>query len=407
MRTTPFYIRRLWSFSKALDLALVDEEIERGFQTALGERHGERVAYISVSLGSQMGLPREELSLLMAAGLLHDIGAVGGFRRYHGDHRLQVEHCLVGAKIIERFPSGDKLAPILKYHHEAPEPNRGALGISQEEIPLLARIVSLADKVDVFLLRRHYPREERDKFNKWLDENSGELIFSELVPFLQSLTQKESFWLDLEQPDLLQICLHKLFNKWELPINGSLETGFDDYLAKTFADLIDQKSAFTFRHSASVAETVELLAHSVGWDDYLCHEIKVAGQLHDLGKLAVPKKILDKPGPLDAAEIDVIRKHTYFTYHLLTEAGFPENIVQWAAYHHERLDGKGYPFAIGEKELSIGSRLMTIADMFAALTEERPYRAAMSAGQALEIIRRGTGTSVDEELLKVAERALL
>ncbi|MHB1653488.1 MAG: HD-GYP domain-containing protein [Desulfitobacteriaceae bacterium] len=406
MNEEAFYVKRMWSFSRALDLALIDEEIERGFQMVIGERHGERVAYIAASLGQKMGLAQEERIQLMVAGLLHDIGAVGGFRRYHGDHRLMVEHCLLGEKIIERFPSGKVLAPILRYHHEVPDTARGTLGASPEQVPLLAKIVALADKVDVHLAKRLSSRQERENLRQWVAEGSGKMFYPELVPPFLDLVSNEAFWLDLEQPDLLQICLGMLFKDWEFPVSGKLESGFTDYLAETFADLIDQKSVFTSRHSASVADNVERLARQLGWDRQAQHEIRVAGLLHDLGKLAIPKKILDKPGPLDPLEVEVIRTHTYYTHRLLTEAGFPGYIVCWAACHHERLDGKGYPFALDEEDLSVGARLMTISDIFSALTEDRPYRAALSAGEALNIIKRGVGSTVDGELVEVAERVL-
>lgn len=401
-----FYLRRMWSFSKALDLALVDEAIERGFQVAIGERHGERVAYIALCLGCQLKLSEEDKILLMTAGLLHDIGAVGSFNRYHGEHSLMVRHCLAGEKLIARFPSGAELAPIIRLHHEAPDVSRGALGVAAGEVPLLAKILALADRVDVYLARRSSSRQEREGLVRWIQEGTGKLFYPEIVPAFFALVQKESFWLDLEQPDLFQICLGHLFRDWIIPGREELEAGFTDYLAATFADLIDQKSEFTSRHSASVSEAAEMLARRLGWQEQALHEIRVAGLLHDLGKLAVPSKILDKPGPLDTQEYEVIRIHTYYTHRLLTEAGFPEHVVAWAAYHHERLDGKGYPFALAADEISQGSRIMTIADIFAALTEERPYRKALTAGEAFGIIRKGIGTSVDAQLVELAENIL-
>ena len=400
-----FYLRRLWSFSKALDLALVDETIERGLQVAIGERHGERVAYIALCLGCQLKLSAEDKILLTVAGLLHDIGALGSFHRYHGEPSLMVRHCLSGEKLVRRFPAGAELAPLIRLHHEAPDPERGALGVPLEEVPFLAKILALADRVDVFLARRA-SRRQREELVRWLQEGTGKLFYPEIVPAFLALARRESFWLDLEQPNLFQICLEHLFSDWVIPVREELQAGFTDYLAATFAELIDQKSTFTSRHSTSVAEAAELLAAKLGWPKQELQEIRIAGLLHDLGKLAIPTKILDKPGPLDAEEFALMRSHTYYTHRLLTEAGFPEHVVSWAAYHHERLDGQGYPFALAAEELSLGSRLMTIADMFAALTEERPYRKALSAREALGIIRQGIGSAVDAQLAELAAQVL-
>ncbi|WP_085939242.1 HD-GYP domain-containing protein [Desulfosporosinus acidiphilus] len=407
MSEDAFYIRRMWSFSRALDLGLVDEEIERGLTFKIGQRHGERVAYIAMRLGRCLGLNKKELVHLTIAGLLHDIGALGCFRTHFGNPKILRQHCLVGSDLVKRFPAGEILSSAIKYHHETPISCRNVLKVRPEEITLMAKILSLADQVDLRLTRRQYTRKERDELLQWVSWESGVLFFPEIAAAFEQIARKEAFWLDIEQSDLLQIALGLLCGKWHLPAVRELEIhGFTDDLAVTFADLIDQKSRFTARHSRSVAEIAERLAEGLGWSDQQRHELYVAGLLHDLGKLSIPKKILDKQGPLDVAETDIIRTHTYYTHRLLTEAGFPTRMVEWAAHHHERLDGKGYPFALTAKEIDTGSRLMTIADMFAALTEDRPYRKAMSAAEALEIIQRGSGISVDEQLLPLARKVL-
>lgn len=401
-----FYIRRMWSFSRALDLGLVDEEIERGLQRSLGLRHGERVAYIAMRLGRSFKLSKADLVHLTVAGLLHDIGALGCFRAYNGDRHILKEHCLSGAAIVERFPAGDILAPAVKYHHETPDTAHSALGVPVQEVPLMARILSLADQVDLRLKRNILKYQERDELLKWVVQESGNLFYPEVAEAFGQVTQKEAFWLDLEQRDLLLIALELLFGQWQLSAMRELESGFTDDLAATFADLIDQKSKFTARHSRTVAEIVQRLAGGLGWEEDRLHEIYVAGLLHDLGKLSIPKKILDKPGALSPAEVEKIRTHTYYTHRLLTEAGFPTRIVEWAAHHHERLDGKGYPFALSASDLDEGARLMTIADIFAALTEDRPYRKAMTTAEALALIQRGAGTMVDPKLVDLAKRVL-
>ena len=402
-----FYIRRMWSFSQALDLGLVDDEVEKGLQITLGQRHGERVAYIAMRLGRCLGFSKKDLVNVTVAGLLHDIGILGCFREYHGDLRIMKKHCLEGALAVRRFPSGAFLASAIKYHHETPDPAYSVLRASYEEVPLTARILSLADHVDVRLQRRRQSRHERDAILKWIDEETGTLFYPEVAAAFTYVAQKEAFWLDIEQAQLLQIALGLLCGQWHLPATRELEFGFTDDLAATFADLIDQKSRFTARHSRSVAEKVERMARGLGWEENRVHEIYVSGLLHDLGKLSIPKKILDKSGPLDPSEIDIIRTHPYYTHCLLTEAGFPTRMVEWAAHHHERLDGKGYPFALVGKEIDEGARLMTIVDIFAALTEDRPYRLAMTPVEALGMMQQSTGTAVDVNLVDLAKRVLL
>ena len=178
-------------------------------------------------------------------------------------------------------------------------------------------------------------------------------------------------------------------------------------MAETFGNLIDQKSSFTGRHSRTVSGIAVALAEELAWNPKEVRDIRLAGFLHDFGKLAVPKKILDKPGLLDHDELMIIKSHAYHTYKLLSSAAFPKNIVEWAAYHHERLDGRGYPFRLEAQYITTGSRLMTIADIYTALTEERPYRKPLSKEKALSILEKGVGISVDGKLLAIAKRVLL
>ncbi|MEL1133884.1 HD domain-containing phosphohydrolase [Desulfitobacterium sp. THU1] len=407
MRSEALYIRRMWNFSKALDLALVDEEIVIEKDIPIGMRHGERVGYICLRIGIAMGMSHQELVRLLIAGLMHDIGAVGGFHKFHGTPYWMKDHTLLGAEIIKGFPEGEILSEAILHHHEAPYPNYSALKVDPSQVSLTAKIISFADKVDVNLSRKVLDQEERGKLIHWVKEHEGKTLFQEVVPAFLKLAMTEAFWLDLEHDNLLQVSMDLLFYKWDAFSTLRIDDKTTHILAKTFAKLIDQKSAFTACHSQDVAANVERLAIGIGWDKKACRAIKIAGLVHDLGKLSVPKRILDKPGPLDPHEVEVIRTHTYYTYHLLAGAGFPRHVIQWAAFHHERLDGQGYPFGISEEKLDTGARLMTIADMFTALTEDRPYREALSAEKALEIIGRGVGTTVDPNLMERARRILL
>jgi HD-GYP domain-containing protein (c-di-GMP phosphodiesterase class II) len=117
--------------------------------------------------------------------------------------------------------------------------------------------------------------------------------------------------------------------------------------------------------------------------------------MHDLGKLAVPAEILDKPARLNRGEYDVVRHHTFYTYRILEPIAPLRTINAWAAFHHERLDGSGYPFHLKEKDLPLGSQIMAVADVFTALAEDRPYRAGMKRSAALKIL---DGMSADAAL---------
>jgi HD-GYP domain-containing protein (c-di-GMP phosphodiesterase class II) len=174
--------------------------------------------------------------------------------------------------------------------------------------------------------------------------------------------------------------------------------------AAFFARLIDFRSHFTASHSQGVASVAELLARYAGFSPREQMMMRAAGLLHDLGKLAVPTEVLEKPGRLTAAEFSLMRAHTYSTWRALRPIGDIETIAQWAAHHHERLDGSGYPFHIGGADLSLGSRIMAVADVFVALTEDRPYREGMETGRALEILgEMADHGALDPRLVKLAK----
>lgn len=127
-----------------------------------------------------------------------------------------------------------------------------------------------------------------------------------------------------------------------------------------------------------------------GLSDPECARLTIAGYLHDIGKLSVPLEILEKPSFLDAREIAVIRHHSYQTFKFLQRIGMDENVRNWSSYHHERLDGSGYPFHLSASQLSHGCRIMTVADIFTALVEDRPYRASLPRQQVIPILQNMT-----------------
>jgi HD-GYP domain-containing protein (c-di-GMP phosphodiesterase class II) len=129
-----------------------------------------------------------------------------------------------------------------------------------------------------------------------------------------------------------------------------------------------------------VAEEVELL--------------RIAGLLHDLGKVAVPEHILSKPGPLTADEYDAIAVHPLIGYRMLTSLRI-EPVSTWVLHHHERFDGNGYPDGLAGEEIPIGSRILLVADAFEAMTTDRLYRATRTADEALAEIKRCAGTQFD------------
>jgi HD-GYP domain-containing protein (c-di-GMP phosphodiesterase class II) len=170
-----------------------------------------------------------------------------------------------------------------------------------------------------------------------------------------------------------------------------------DAIAYAFAGVIDAKSPWTYRHSDRACVIVLGLAAALGAEDDELDGLRRAALLHDVGKLAVSNRILDKPGALTAAELAQIRKHPGITRQILERVPGFGALAPIAAAHHERLDGTGYPQRLTTDELTMPMRLLAVADVYEALTSERPYRAAMRSEQALEIIREEAPHALDHE----------
>lgn len=195
------------------------------------------------------------------------------------------------------------------------------------------------------------------------------------------MSVNEYIWLDVIYKPLLYILPDiVLFDAVELDIDQTIE------LTKIFAGIIDYRNAFTANHSAGVARTAEKLAEFAGFSENECKMMYIAGNLHDLGKLAVSKAILEKRAALNTQERNIIRCHTFYTYRLLQAIKGFETINKWAAFHHEKLNGNGYPFHLHSDAIPLGSRIMAVSDVFTAITEDRPYRKGMTLDQAVCVL---------------------
>ena len=175
-------------------------------------------------------------------------------------------------------------------------------------------------------------------------------------------------------------------------------------LARFFAQIVDYKSPFTSTHSIGVAEDAERLSRYMGFDEETVQKMYLAGALHDIGKVAVGNEILEKPGRLTEDEFAVMKHHAAYTYYILSGVDDFDEIRDWAAFHHERLDGTGYPFGKTAAELNTQERMMACIDIYQALTESRPYKQGMPYEKACEILRDMANKGwLDETIVKQVE----
>jgi putative nucleotidyltransferase with HDIG domain len=147
-------------------------------------------------------------------------------------------------------------------------------------------------------------------------------------------------------------------------------------------------------HSRVVGQYAAMTARALGVPRATADSLRLAGELHDVGKLDLPRSILDKPSALDDREWAWIKTHPTVGAAMIREAGFGQ-IADWVFSHHERPDGKGYPLGLPAEAIPIESAILAVADAFNAMTTDRPYQAAMELHDAFAEIRRGTGTQFD------------
>ncbi|MCX7026446.1 MAG: HD domain-containing protein [Spirochaetes bacterium] len=158
-------------------------------------------------------------------------------------------------------------------------------------------------------------------------------------------------------------------------------------ITKTFSKIINAKSSYTQLHSSGLAEKTEKMAKFYAFDEEITQQLLIAADLHDLGKMAVSNKILDKPGILTAKEFGEIKIHPGVGKACLDGIKGFELIVQLIFQHHEKLDGSGYPQGLIGEKLDFKSRLLTCLDIYQALTEERPYRKGMNHKAAAKVLK--------------------
>ena len=174
------------------------------------------------------------------------------------------------------------------------------------------------------------------------------------------------------------------------------------------ARVIEYRDNETGEHAERMSAYCGVIACELGWDEHEVRAIELAATMHDVGKVAVPDAVLLKPGPLTPDERAVMERHTVVGFEMLSDS--PSELIQLAATialtHHERVDGKGYPYGRCGDAIPLAGRIVAVADVFDALTSDRVYRAAMSIDDALEILGDGRGTQFDAVVLDAFECGL-
>lgn len=413
--------------------------------------HCVRCCWIGMHIGREVGLEPQQLWELYYTLLLKDLGCSSNaaricelymtddldFKRDFkqvGDNLSQVvrfvlQHTGLKAGLAERFKGvlnilkngteisrqliqtrcqrGAEIARLLRFSEDIAQGiynldehwnGQGKpAGVAGLEIPVYARIALLAQVVDVF-----FTADSKDAALAEASSRSGQWFDPALVAALQRLAPQEAFWATLTSPAIDQAVAALEPSAYEVPLD-------DDYLddiATAFGQVVDSKSPYTSGHSTRVALYTDMIAESMGLEPQRRRWLKRGALLHDVGKLGVSNSVLDKAGKLDEAEWAEVRQHAALTESILSRISAFSELARIAGAHHERLDGGGYPRGLLAADIAMETRIITTADIFDAITAERPYRGAVPVDQTLVMMAKTVGTALDPVCFEALKKAM-
>lgn len=306
---------------------------------------------------------------------------------------LMEARCHRGAEIALKLGFSRATAEAIRALDEHWDGHGQPLGLRGTEIPLAARILCLAQTVEVFHAARGL-----DVAYRVANRRSGEWFDPALVAALWACRSDRKFWTSLIEPDVSAV---------EPPDRRLLaDESRLDQIVDGFAGVIDAKSPWTHEHSHRVGAIAVGIGSLMGFDEPALRELRRAALLHDLGKLSISNRTLDKPGPLTDGERARLREHPVLAERILGRMANLQPLAAVASAHHERLDGSGYPRGLAGDELTMPMRILAVADVYEALVSERPYRPAYPADAALEVMRPDVPLRLDPDAFAALEALL-
>ncbi len=306
---------------------------------------------------------------------------------------LMRARCYRGAEIALKLGFSEATAEAIRALDEHWDGHGQPHGLRRADIPLDARILCLAQTVEVF----HASGGQRAAY-RVAHKRRGEWFDPSLVDAMDSFRADGRFWASLDEPDVSAV---------EPPdqVLTADETRLDR-IAEGFAGVIDAKSPWTHEHCDRVSAIATGIAKRMGFDEPALRHLRRAALLHDLGKLSISNRILDKPGPLSDAERRRFKDHPLLAEQILGRVSIFGDLAVVASAHHERLDGSGYPRGLAGDALTKPMRVLAVADVYEALVSDRPYRPAYSPRDALDLMHDDVPRRLDAEAFAALEAML-
>lgn len=343
--------------------------------------HSLRTTYIALEISNQLNLDEKTKKQIYISSLLHDIGATNCLSESHSASLFIKNHCKIGTDITKFFPYFHDLSKIILYHHENFD-GSGAMNLEKEDIPIESQIIRIADLIEILYNENKPNFKQRYDIIKWIEHDRNKIFSKKIINAFLKNASKDIFWLNIQNISFEEFILDKIKPK----LNIFMNIQEFEQISKIFANIIDNKSKFTAIHSKGIAKLAYTVSQFRGYTSEKCYAMKVAGLLHDIGKLAIPTAILNKEGSLTFEEYDIIKSHAYYTKLILDRIEDIPDISEWASNHHEKLNGKGYPRGLKASEISEESRIMAVCDIYQALTENRPYRKGLNIKDTFNIM---------------------
>ena len=348
------------------------------------KNHHRRVAIIAYNLGLNLDLSQEELKNLVYAASLHDIGALSVTERdllIKMDVENPQQHEIIGSAMLKSFSPFKDISNIIRHHHIKWSDRQIIKDFST--IPRECFILHLADRIEILIDATKDILPQVPRISTIINTHNGTTFAPWCIEAFNKISVQENFWLDIDFKSMDQV-LDSL-------ASTDLDILIDDQdieaLAITFARVIDYRSPFTASHSTSVAHVSYAIAELAGLSKDKCNQLKIAGYLHDIGKIAIPNELIEKNTKLTDEEFEKVKLHSYYTYMILSKLEGLEDICNLASKHHEKHDGTGYPYHITENNFPIELDILAYADIFTSLSEDRPYRKGLSQQLILDILK--------------------
>lgn len=378
-----------------LDLIRIKQSILRKIDKEI-VNHGIKTAYIVCMLADELGYSKDEIYYFAIISCMHDLGA---YKTEELNKIKQFEvvettrHPIYGYVIFNNNKITKHLASSVLYHHHSYKNKNNH--IPAVEISKLAFLIGLADRVSILCNLLNY---DEDKITDFIYKMNKDFFDPKYIDLLYRL---------IENKGLINKIVSENYRKYlvELIKNTKLDMQLIKEYLLFLPISIDFFSFETYLHTVSVSSAAKKICEYMKLEKEYKEKIEISAYLHDLGKVCIPKHILEKEDKLTKEEFEIMKKHVSYTREILEDARIDKELIDLACNHHEKLDGSGYSKGLKGKDLSLGDRIISISDIFCALTEKRHYKKSFSKDKVINILcYMAESNYIDKELVGIVCR---